>query len=191
LIKAILIHGNGGGKPTDNWLPYLKRELEKIGIKTEAPQFPDEDLARVSYWIPFLKDTLKADEKTIIIGHSSGAIAAMKFAEENRILGSVLVGAYHSDLGIEKEKLSGYFDTPWDWNAIKKNQQWIIQFAGMNDPWIPVEEARFIHKKLDTDYHESIDQGHFGGDYYKETFPEALEAIKAKLSKQSYFSNDE
>jgi hypothetical protein len=105
----------------------------------------------------------------------------MKFAEENRILGSVLVGAYHSHLGIEKEKLSGYFDTPWDWNAIKKNQQWIIQFAGVNDPWIPIEEAHFVHKKLDTDYHESIAQGHFGGDYYKETFPEALEAIKAKV----------
>lgn len=182
MTRAILIHGNGGGKPTDNWFPYLQRELEKIGIKTEAPQFPDADLARASYWIPFLKETLKADENTIIIGHSSGAIAAMKFAEENRILGSVLVGAYHSDLGIEKEKLSGYFNAPWDWNAIKMNQRWIIQFAGVNDPWIPIEEARFIHKKLDTDYHESIDQGHFGGDCYKETFPEALEAIKAKVS---------
>lgn len=182
MIRAILIHGNGGGKPTDNWLPYLKRELEKIGIETEAPQFPDADLARASYWIPFLKDTLNTNANTIIIGHSSGAIAAMKFAEKNQILGSVLVGAYHTDLGFEKEKLSGYFDLPWDWNAIKQNQQWIIQFAGINDPWIPIEEARFIHEKLATDYHEFPDQGHFGGDYYKETFPEALEAIKSKIS---------
>ena len=97
MFKAILIHGNGGGKPTDNWLPYLKEELEKIGIRAVAPQFPDADLARASYWIPFLKDVLKADAKTIIIGHSSGAIAAMRFAEKNQILGSVLVGAYHSD----------------------------------------------------------------------------------------------
>lgn len=181
MIRAILIHGNGGGKPTDNWFPYLKKELKKIGIKTDASQFPDADLARASYWIPFLKDTLKADDNTIIIGHSSGAIAAMKFAERNQILGSVLVGAYHSDLGIEKEKLSGYFNTPWDWNAIKKNQKWIIQFAGTNDPWIPIEEARFVHEKLNTDYYESTDQGHFGGDFYKENFPEALAAIKAKI----------
>ncbi|MBA2727795.1 MAG: alpha/beta hydrolase [Parachlamydiaceae bacterium] len=181
LITAILIHGNGGCKPTDNWFPYLKRELEKVGIKTEAPQFPDADLARASYWIPFLKDVLKADDKTIIVGHSSGAIAAMRFAEKNQILGSVLVGAYHTDLGIENEKLSGYFDTLWDWNAIKKNQKWIVQFAGVNDPWIPIDEARYIHAKLNTDYHESMDQGHFGGDYYKETFPEAFEAIKAMI----------
>lgn len=184
MINAILIHGNGGGKPTDNWLPYLKEELEKIGIRAVAPQFPDAVLARESYWIPFLKETLKANAETIIIGHSSGAIAAMKFAEKNPILGSVLVGAYHTDLGIENEKLSGYFDTLWDWNAIKKNQQWIIQFAGLNDPWIPIAEARFVRDKLNTDYYESGIQGHFGGDYYKDTFPEAVEAIRSKISRK-------
>lgn len=183
MIRAILIHGNDGGKPTDNWFPYLKLELEKLGVKVDAPQFPDADLARASYWIPYLKNVLKADSKTILIGHSSGAIAAMRYAEENQILGSVLVGTYHTDLGINTEKLSGYFDSQWNWNAIKKNQQWIIQFAGLNDPWIPIEEARFVQDKLSTDYYESKDQGHFGGDYYKETFPELLQAIKSKLEK--------
>lgn len=181
MLRAVLIHGNGGGKPTDNWLPYLKTELGKLGIIAEAPQFPDADLARASYWIPFLKDTLKVDAETIIIGHSSGAIAAMRFAENNQLFGSVLVGAYHTDLGYETEKLSGYFSKPWDWNAIRRNQRWIIQFASTNDPWIPIEEARTVRDNLMPEYHESTFQGHFGGDYYKETFPEALEAIKAKL----------
>ncbi len=181
--RVILIHGNGGGKPTDNWLPYLKLELEKIGLKVDSPQFPDADLARANYWIPFLRDVLKADQRTIIVGHSSGAIAAMKYAESHRLLGSVLVGTYYTDLGLENEKLSGYFDTPWSWEAIKKNQQWIIQFASTNDPWIPVEEARHVHNRLDSDYHESTYQGHYGGDFYMNTFPEALEAIKAKLGK--------
>src|ERR1700722_11552112 len=148
--KAIIIHGNGGSRPTDIWIPYLKNELEKIGIETLAPQFPDAVLARSSYWLPFLKE-LKADAETIIIGHSSGAIAAMRYAEKNRIFGSVLVGSYHTDLGLDTEKLSGYFDTPWDWEAIKKNQNWIIQFASESDPCIPIEEARFVQKKLHTE----------------------------------------
>lgn len=181
MIRAILIHGNGGSKPTDNWFPYLKHELEQMGVRVDAPQFPDPVLARAAYWIPFLKDILKPDEKTIIIGHSSGAIAAMRYAEQHRFLGSVLVGTYHTDLGIETEKVSGYFDTPWDWEAIKKNQRWIIQFAGLNDPWIPIEEARFVRDKLDAEYYESKDRGHYGGDYHLETFPEALIAIKAKI----------
>jgi uncharacterized protein len=181
LAKVVLIHGNGGGKPTDNWFPYLKTELEKKGIEVLAPQFPDSDLARASYWLPFLKNELKADENTIIVGHSSGAIAAMRYAEKNRLLGSVLVGTYHTHLGYDKEKQSGYFDTPWDWKAIAQHQQWIIQFASSNDPWIPIDEARHVHDKLHTEYYEYTDQGHFGGDYEKLAFPELLEALQAKL----------
>lgn len=182
-IRAILIHGNGNSKPTDNWLPYLKRELEKLDVQVEAPQFPDAELARSSYWLPFLENELQADKNTMIIGHSSGAIAAMRYAETHLILGSALIAAYYTDLGIESEKLSGYFDRPWNWKDIKKNQKWIIQFAGANDPWIPIKEAHVIRDHLQTDYYESPDQGHFGGDYYKETFPELLEAVKKKIGK--------
>jgi len=181
-IKAILVPGNGGCKPTDNWFPYLKTELEKMGIDAVAPEFPDPQLARACYWLPFLENELKADENTIIIGHSSGAIAAMRYAESHRILGSVLVGTYHTDLKNDYEKLSGYFNTPWNWEAIKKNQQWVIQFGSSDDPWIPIEEARFVHDKLSTDYYEFVDQGHFGGDYFKPTFPEALIAIQSKIA---------
>lgn len=179
-IKVIIIHGNGGGKPSDNWIPYLARELKKIGIEVIAREFPDNVLARQSYWIPFLKE-LKADQNTILIGHSSGAVAATRFAEKNKILGSVLVGTYYTDLGNEREKQSGYFDRPWDWEKIKNNQQWIIQFASTNDPWIPISQARLIQQKLNTEYHEFTDQGHFGGDYVKPTFPELLAAFKHKL----------
>lgn len=180
-MKAILISGNGGGAPTDNWLPYLEQELPKLGIEVINRQFPDADLARKEYWLPFIKE-LGADEHTIIIGHSSGAVAAMRYAETNRILGSVLVGVCYTDLGYETEKASGYYDAPWDWDAIRGNQQWVIQFASSDDPWIPIEEARFIREKLGTDYHEYADRGHFGQDGKPLTeFPELLDAIKAKL----------
>lgn len=179
-LKVILIHGNSGSKPTDNWIPYVKAELEKAGIPVIAPEFPDNDLARACYWIPFLHE-LHADENTILIGHSSGALASMRFAEKNKILGSVLIGSYFTDLGYEKEKLSGYFDAPWDWEAIKGNQQWIIQFASTDDPWIPIQEPQFVRDRLGTEYYEFNDQGHFGGDYHKPTFPEVVSAIKNKL----------
>lgn len=181
-INVIFIHGNGGCTPYDNWFPYLKVELEKLGLRVIAHQFPDAILARSSYWLPFLKNELKADQHSIIVGHSSGALAAMRFAENNKLLGSILIAAMHTDLGIESERLSGYFDTPWDWQAIKDNQQWIVQFASTDDPWIPIAEPRFVHKKLNSQYHEFTNQGHFGGDYYKKEFPEIVAIIKKKLS---------
>jgi predicted alpha/beta hydrolase family esterase len=175
--KIIFIPGNGGGSPKDNWFPSVKEELEKSGLNIIAEEFPDNDLARASYWIPFVLNELKVDENTILVGHSSGAIAAMRIAERQKILGSVLVGAYHTHLNIDKEKQSGYFDAPWNWEAMKNNQQWTVLFASQDDPWIPIEEARYIHSQLNCEYHEYTDQGHFGGDYFKPSFPELPRAI--------------
>ena len=175
--KIIFIPGNGGGSPKDNWFPSVKKELEAAGLTVLAEEFPDNDLARASYWIPFILDELKVDENTVLVGHSSGAIAAMRIAEKHRIFGSVLVGAYHTHLDIEKEKQSGYFDTAWDWEKIKNNQQWTILFAAKDDPWVPVEQPRHIHLQLNCEYHEYNDQGHFGGDYVKSAFPELSQAI--------------
>jgi uncharacterized protein len=184
-ITIIFLHGNGNSTPRDNWFPYAKAGLKKLGFTVIAPQFPDAPLARSSSWLPFLKSKLHADENSVLVGHSSGALAAMRFAEQHKILGSVLVAAMYTDLGMESEKLSEYFDIPWKWQAIKDNQQWIIQFASTDDPWIPIEEPRFIHQKLKTEYYEFSNQGHFGGDYYKQTFPELVNGIHEKLKPEN------
>src|SRR3989344_1779597 len=131
-LNAILIPGNGDSSPQDNWFPYLEQKLPTLGTTGINEQFPDLPLAREEFWLPFIRE-LGADEHTILIGHSSGAIAAMRFAEKNKIFGSVLVGAYYTDLGDENEKKSGYFNHPWDWQAIKDNQKWIVQFASIDD----------------------------------------------------------
>lgn len=180
--NVILVHGNGGGTADGLWFPWVKQQLENVGIPTIAKTMPDNMIARESKWIPFLKDVLNANEHSIIVGHSSGAVAAMRFAETNKLLGSVLIGACYTDLGDKTEKLSGYYSRPWLWDKIKANQQWIVQFASTDDPWIPIEEARHIHQQLETDYHEYTDRGHFGGDYEKTEFPELVETIKNKLA---------
>lgn len=43
-------------------------------------------------------------------GHSSGAEAAMRFAETHHVKGLVLVSACVTDLGDENERLSGYYN---------------------------------------------------------------------------------
>ncbi len=180
--KIVFAPGNGGSTTHDNWFPFVQKSLEQRGFEVVAATFPDPVLARESYWIPFLRDELKVDKDTVLVGHSSGAIAAMRFAEQYQILGSVLVGTYYTHLNVESEKQSGYFDRPWNWQAIKRNQQWAVIFASQDDPWIPVAEPRFIHEQLNCEYHEFTDQGHFGGDYYKPEFPELVSAVLHKLS---------
>ena len=184
--KIILIHGNGGGTGTDYWFPYVKREFESMHIPVIAETFPDNVEAKASVWLPHI-EKLGADEHTILIGHSSGAVAALRYAETHKLLGTVLVGVNYTDLGIESEKISGYYDHPWKWGAIKKNQKWSILFASLDDPFIPIAEPRHIKEQLDCEYHEYADRGHFGTvdpklGYNKPMaeFPELVEAVKGR-----------
>ncbi|KND47099.1 MAG: hypothetical protein AB199_01565 [Parcubacteria bacterium C7867-004] len=174
--KVIIIHGNGGSTGNDQWIPWLADELRGHGFEVQHPTFPDNVEAKGSVWLPYI-DELGADEDTIIVGWSSGAVAAMRYAETHKLRASVLIGACHTDLGEESERVSGYYDAPWDWDAIRANQVWIAQFASIDDPLIPIEEARFIQEKLGTEYYESSDKQHFGYPDSMDTFPEVLDVI--------------
>ncbi len=176
--NVVLVHGNGGGTVEDIWFPEIKTELETLGLEVVAQTMPDNFMARSIEWLPFIRDMLRAGGESIIIGHSSGAVAAMRYAETHCIFGSVLVGASYTDLGIRMEKMSGYFEEPWDWESIKANQNWIVQFASTDDPFIPIEEPRHIHAELGTDYHEVANRGH----YMDSSFPELITVIQEKLA---------
>ena len=116
--RVVLLHGNGDSSGNDNWFPYIKRGLAAVGIDCLTPDLPDAQLARRKYWFPYFSDVLKLNSDDIIVGHSSGALAILKYAEEHELGASVLVGTYYTDLGYEDERTSGYFDTPWDWAQI-------------------------------------------------------------------------
>jgi len=177
-MKVMIIPGNAGPNISNHWYPYVKRELEKLGFTVIAENMPDPVLARANYWVPFIEQKVAGDEDIILIGHSSGTVASFKYAEKHKIKGMVIVGAYHTDLGLDDEKQSGYFDKPFEWEKIKNNSQWIIQFAAVDDSVIPISEARYVAKKLSSEYHEYPDKGH----YLHEETPEIIEEIKKKLS---------
>lgn len=54
-----------------------------------------------------MRNELQCDENTIIVGHSSGAVAAMRFAEQYKVSAIVIVSGYTSDLGDDLERASG------------------------------------------------------------------------------------
>ena len=176
--RAILIHGNGGCTAADGWLPFVERELRALGLAVVNETFPDNDRARASIWLRHL-ETLGADEHTILVGHSSGAVAALRYAETHRVFGSVLVGVCHTDLGDPGERASGYYRDPWRWDDIRRNQRWIGIFHGEDDPLIPVQEARFVAARLGCAYFELPDRGHFVD---RAPFPELLRFVRRRLS---------
>jgi uncharacterized protein len=177
-VKAIIIHGNGGCTAGDIWLPWLERELTALGIDVINQTFPDSIQARAAVWLPHL-ESLGADEHTILIGHSSGAVAAMRYAESHRLLGSILVGVCHTDLGDSFEAASGYYRSPWQWDTIRTNQQWIAIYNSTDDPHIPIAEARFVAAQLRCSFFEFTDRGHFVD---SRQFPEVVEFVRRKVA---------
>lgn len=171
-----MIHGNGGSNSNDVWLPNVEQELTKLGHNVINRSFPDPVKARAEFWLPFIA-SLGADDETVLVGHSSGAVAAMRYAETHTLLGSVLVGACYTDLGDASERASGYYATPWDWQAIKNHQRFILQFASPSDPYIPITEARYIQKQLSSKYYELPGRGH----YEQTQFPEVVSALAKQL----------
>ena len=83
--RFIFVHGNQTTHWSFAWAPWLKAELEKLGFDTFFETMPDSIIARSEYWLPFLKDHVKAGEKDVIIGWSSGATAALRYSEKNKI----------------------------------------------------------------------------------------------------------
>lgn len=172
--RFVYIHGNQTMHWSFAWSKWLKKELELAGFETFFETMPDSIIARSDYWLPFLKNHVKVGENDVIIGWSTGAVAAMRYAEHTRIKGSILVAPCHTDLGDEDEKISGYYNTPWDWNTIRTNQDSIALLWGDDDPFIPQEEFNHIAKQLNPVCKKIPNAGHF----IKQTeFPELLTYI--------------
>lgn len=72
----------------------------------------------------------------------------MRILENHKVLGVVLVSAYYTDLGDSLERGSGYFNRPFDWDKMKSNAKWIIQFHSKDDHLVPVTEARHVHENV-------------------------------------------
>ena len=156
----------------------MERDLRALGLDVVNRTFPDNVRARAAVWLPFL-DQLGADANTILIGHSSGAVAALRYAETHRLLGSVLVGVCHTDLGDPGERASGYYRDPWRWDDIRVHQRWIGIFQSRDDPLIPVSEARYVAARLGCSYFEHADRGHFVDPV---PFPELVQFVRRKLA---------
>ena len=183
--KIFIFPGNGDSHidAPDLWYAWVRDELKKRGYEVFAEDMPDAHLARAIVWLPYMAEVIGGDTNVILIGHSSGAVAILRYLENHRSLGAIIVGANHTDLGFVEEKLSGYYQDPWEWAKIKANTQWIAQFCSTDDPYIPLSEPRYIHEQLGTDYHELEGRGHFMVPHnpINNKFPEIIDVIETKV----------
>jgi hypothetical protein len=155
----------------------LGRLLAEYGLTMPLGAFPDGWIGHEGVWKPFVVGVLGMDADTLIIGHSTGAVCAMRLMEEYDVAGCVLVAAYHTDLGDDEEKESGYFSRPWDYEAMKKHTPWVLQFHSENDQFVPLAEAEHVARQLGTEFHVTSHDEH----YEQESSPIMEAALREKL----------
>lgn len=165
---AIILHGTSGTSQ-DNWFPWLKKELEKKGYNVWIPDLPGADYPNTKKYNEFLlKNAPHVDKNTIMIGHSSGALAVLGFLQalpaETKIDRTFLVGAFKDNLGwIDKKGkhiLGGLFEEDYDWKALQKKATHILIHSD-NDPYCPMSHASFLSIKLNGQLTLNPRQKHF------------------------------
>ncbi len=138
----IIIHGTFS-TPTDNWFPWLKKELNAI-----TPTFPTPENQNLTNWLDVMKN-YKITKDTILIGHSSGATFILSLLEKYECKAAFLVAGFTGKLNISLDPLNKTFaEKEFDWEKIKENCKQIYMFHSDNDPYVPLENAKNLQEHL-------------------------------------------
>lgn len=160
------------------WAPWLQGALRFHEIDTLFETMPDSVDARAKYWLPYMTG-LQLGPADLLVGWSTGAVAAMRYAESHPVGGLVLVAPHHTDLGKLFERDSGWFDAPWQWDAIARHAPSLAVFHSYSDPFVPAEEFDHIISRSGATRCHVPAGGHF---IHIATFPELLDYLLGVLT---------
>ena len=178
---ALIIHG-AFGSPNENWIPWLKTELESQGYEVFTPVFPTPERQSLENWNAVLQDYLpKLNQASLLVGHSIGTVFALSVLEQldEPVKSTVLVSGFLSDLGNKSFDSinTSFYSKDFNWEQIKLNGGNISVIHGNNDPYVPIEQAESLSSKLGVILEIIENGGHLNeGAGFKE-FPQLLKLI--------------
>ena len=162
--NALILHGTDNDS-SGNWFPWLKNELEKKSWKVWVPDLPQADkpsIKRYNRYI-FSNDDWEFNEKSVLIGHSSGAVAILGLLQhlpkDTEVDTCIFIGSFKDNLGWDA--LDGLFEEPFDFEKIKQKANNFIFIHSDNDPYCPLEHAQYLSNKLDGELIVKKGQEHF------------------------------
>ncbi len=175
--NALILHGTSANS-SSNWFPWLGGELTKRGYECRIPDLPNADEPDLAMYWDYIKD-FSFNEDSLIIGHSSGAVAALgiiqKFCDGSfnpKVNKIILVSAFSKDEGWKCEKIL----CDYDWDKIRSATDEIIQIHSDDDPYVSLDNAKELAKNLEIPIILYPEKGHFNTEYSEEftKFPEIL-----------------
>ncbi len=180
-MRAIIFHGSYGS-PEENWIPWLKRELEKLRWEVFAPKFPTPEGQSLENWLKvFKKYEKKLDSHTILIGHSLAPAFILRILElsEKPVHSCYLVSGWIGNLGLpEFDQINRTFvEREFDWKKIKSRCGRFVVFASNNDPYVPGEKTGELADALEAEFILVKGAGHFNAKAGYSNFPLLLKKL--------------
>ena len=178
-MKFIIIHG-AYGNPEENWIPWLKSELEKLGHKVLVPEFPTPKNQNLENWLKVFKDYEKyLDENTIVVGHSLGPAFLLTIIENKPVKAAFFVAPFVDKINNpDFDGINKTFYRKFDWDKIKQNCKKFFIYSSDNDPYVPLEKGKGIAQNLGVKLKVIKGAGHFNEKTGYSKFPLLLEDIK-------------
>ena len=186
--KVYIIHG-WDGSPEEPMLQWLKFNLEKEGHEVVVPEMPEPSVPKVDAWLGKLKEVIEPDSDTILVGHSMGCQAILRYletlSESLKIKGVVLIAPW-IELDTETIKEEGeevielarpWLETPIDFEKIRTHIRQAVAIFSDNDPFVPLSQKSLFEKELNAKTFVEREKGHFSPSDQVSELPVALEAI--------------
>lgn len=183
-----IIHGFMGSN-IENWFPWFKLKVDSDNSLCTIPQFPIQ-IEKHNYdeWKRLLdvynKDYKMFNNESVVVGHSTGSICALKYILENEIKIDklILVSGFNNFLAPEKNDIHNkvnptYYVKSEDIINIKNYVNKITCIYGDNDPYIPQKVLHDFAKSIDANEIIIRNGGHLNSDSGYNSFEEILELI--------------
>jgi hypothetical protein len=177
MTKNVLILPGWFCDSNSNWYPWLKTELENKEYKVLLPQLPtmDTDLPDMEKLLEFVKNNFEINKETIIIGHSLGAVLALRLAEKYKFKKIISISGWDfDDLTPEHQK---FWPNKINHQLIKENVKDIVCMTSDNDPYFSVFQTQEMAKRLNAKFLLIKNAGHFTNEFHITEIPEILELI--------------
>ena len=177
--KYVILHGSFGSNK-ENWVPWLKKELQNRGNQVFVPQMPvGVGNQNFESWSKEL-DKLAIDENTIIVAHSIAPVFVCKYLIKNsiKVKKLVFVCGFNNYLGINSDydtvNEPMYFDHPED---VKKYCDNIVCFYSDNDPHVRFDVEKQFADAIANKQIIIKGGGHINSESGFEKFEELLDYI--------------
>jgi hypothetical protein len=188
-MKAYIVHG-WDGNPDEPVLKWLRLELERLDWKVVAPAMPNPETPTIESWLQKLKEVVEnPSEDTILVGHSVGCQAVLRYIEtlpeETKVRGLALLAPWmeldQQTIEEEGEEVieiaRPWMETPIDFEKVKRLVGKSVAIFSDNDPFVPIAQAEVFKNKLGAEIIMEHGMGHFSPSDEVSELPSLLRAV--------------